>query len=429
MSYIVNARVAPLCHSQDHLGGVPITTGDVSTAVASESSFVEPESLLGSHEATRTRHRRKCGLNYHHLTARPLGSRKQFAFGGSYRRVRGLTSQRRLSKELRLEAFDGDQLMLSHNTVRPHPRSVTVLPSSLLLQASGFAARPRVAVGWLVTSWAPPPGHLPLGPSKLGGASLPVATVRQIEFRIRRGRGHGHSPIDTEGSRPWWEWLDLTTDHERRISVAQRILVDANRRGGRRQITRPNHGDHDALGQPQTTIHERESVTCALQRRQGILAPFDLRPTTTFDRERLVQSDRVGAEHLLLSNSRSVAQPDHPSACISEKLSEFRQRRLPSGTLLVDRLVPNESATVPLGFEYTRSARAWAQPVRVAHRLDHTFEHSIPLFQSSPWTWASTTAMLSERSSSAVPSTYVARARHAAPGSHLTTKNSAESIR
>jgi hypothetical protein len=105
VAYIVNTGMTPFCHSEDRPRSVSIATVGVLAAVATESSFGEPQPLRGSCEAAGAGHRRVGGLDDHHRSSSPRGTVDQFSSGLTQRDVRGLAGHRRPGQELELEVF------------------------------------------------------------------------------------------------------------------------------------------------------------------------------------------------------------------------------------------------------------------------------------------------------------------------------------
>jgi hypothetical protein len=99
-----------------------------------------------------------------------------------------------------------------------------VLVRALLMDFRSLAFGPFVPVrrGFAFGITA---GHSPLGLGELGGTTLAVTQVGQVEGRVGGRGGGGHTPVDADGTRDVRGGLDLAADHERRIPVAARVLA------------------------------------------------------------------------------------------------------------------------------------------------------------------------------------------------------------
>lgn len=85
--------------------------------------------------------------------------------------------------------------------------------------------------------------------------------------------------------------------------------------------------------------------------------------------ERGIQRLRVRAQHLLLRDLGTLAQPRRASPSPSQLFAQCRERRLPAGLLLVDGFVPQEPAAMPLLDQSAFGNSSRPQPVVVAHHL------------------------------------------------------------
>ncbi len=307
MSDILDTDVAPFCHGQIHSGSVPVPAVGESAVLAPEVSLVQFESF-GSRETGTARHGRVCGPDHHHRPPGPPGTLDEFPLRRTDRGVSGLACHGGFGQEQRFEVLDGDQVVGGDDSFGPYPGIVDGLPGGFLRQLSslspGLAVTPRLCSAFAVTA-----GHLPLRSRQLGRASLPMSEVRQIEGR-RGGRRRGeHAPADTDPTFTTRVGRDLAAYHERGVPAAQAVAVDANRRGRRGKLSRLHHRNRDALRQHQPAITDREPACGVLQRRQGSPAGLDLRMSAPAHLERVVQRPRVIAQHLLLGNLGSLAQP------------------------------------------------------------------------------------------------------------------------
>ncbi|PKV80119.1 hypothetical protein ATK86_4536 [Nocardia fluminea] len=381
MSYVVNACVAPLCHSQNYSGSISVAPSGIPTGRTPEGSVSEFEPLLGSRKATRTRHRRVRGHNHHHLPAGPRATVDQLTLRGADRRIGCLARHRGSGQELHVEVLDRDRLMFVDYPARPHTRSMGVLPGGLLVQSGGGAARDSVPVGRGLSAWATPARHFSLRPSQLSRTPGPETLVGQVEVRVcRSGRGR-NTPIDADAIGRRRHLCYFSADHERGIPVSERIPVDTNRTRLRRQFARPHNRNLDALRQSQAAVCDRESIAGVLQRRQTVLAPFDRRPTMAFSGERLMPGADIGTKHLLLGDLGTAAKPGALPTRSGQEFSKFGERGPATAALLVDRLVPQKPAPMPLGLEPAHSLRSGAQAIGVPHGLDHTFECTADISQ------------------------------------------------
>jgi len=374
MSDVVNTSVAPLCHSQDHPGSVPVPAVSESALLAQEDSFREPESLLGSRETTRTRHRRIRGLYQHHPPAGPYSPFDQFPLRGADRRIRSLTGHVGPCKKFRAEVLDCDQVMTVDDPLGPNPRIVPSLPGGLLLQLGGIPAGALVPLRLRTTHAAVAPRHRPLGPAELCGTTLAMSEIRQIESRVR-GRGcDGHTPVDSDAtvhinSR---DGGGVAAHHERGVPVTERISMHANACRLGRQFPRPDDRYNDTLGQTQSTVTKRESSGGVLQRWERVTALPERRSPAALHRERVLQRLRVCPQRLLLRDLRALTQPSIAAAGLGEELPELSERRPAAGLLLLHCLVPQVPAPMPLGFESTHRLRAGPEPIAVPHGFFHS---------------------------------------------------------
>lgn len=381
MADVVNTSVAPFCHSQDHPGSVPVSVVGKAALPAQEGSFCEPESLLGSRETTRTRHRRVCGRDQHHLSTGPHGTLDQLPFQRPDRCIGGLPGHRRLGEELRREVLDRDQVVIVDDALHPGPPIMPGLASSLLLQGRRLLAGPLVSLGLRATPAAVSSGHLPLCFAEFGGAALTMPQIWQVELRMR-GRGRdGYTPIDADrtalidrgGSD------DFASHHEGCVPVPERIPVYSHTGRLARQLPRPHHWDHDALRKAQPTVAAGEPSGAVLERRKRLPARLELRAPAAFLRERVLQRLRIRAQNLLLRNLRTLAQPGVVAAGIGQELSKPGERRLETALLLSHSLVPQIAAAMPLRFERTFSHHARPEPIAVTH----DFLHSMTIVRST----------------------------------------------
>ena len=373
MSDVVNADTVEFYRGrQDHGGGVPVTVRSMPAGLATEDSYTQREPLLGSHKTTRAGHSRIGGRHQHHPPARPLGPYKQLALRDPDSGISCLAGQRGTTEELRFEVLDSDRVMIGDHSPRPHTSSMTVLAGGLLVQPRRFAPSHLVSPTGGVATWATPTSHLPLRSREFGGAPPPIPEVGQVMGRAGRRRGRSEAPVDTDSAGRGRRVLDRAAHHERRVPVAEGVAVDADRGRRRGQFPRPHHRDRDAFGQGQPAVGDSEPACGVFQRRQRLLAGLPDRSTTCLHRERVVQGARVVPQGLLLGDLRSFAQPGGARAGSGQHFRQSGEGWFVALALLVDRFIPEESATVPFGFQCAYRLRAGAQAVGVAHDLIHT---------------------------------------------------------
>jgi hypothetical protein len=98
--------------------------------------------------------------------------------------------------------------------------------------------------------------------------------------------------------------------------------------------------------------------------------------------DQVVQRLGVGAQCLLLSNLRSAAQPRRTPAGLREQFGELAQRGLVPDPVLVDGLIPEEAAAMPLSQQRTLRLRPRAQAVGVVHRLERVYYSTASILSS-----------------------------------------------
>jgi len=371
LSYVVSTSMAALCHGQDYPGSIPVTICSASAGRAHEASFPEREAFLGSRTALSAGHRCIGGRDQHHLPARPLAAIEKFPLGRADRGVSGLTRHRGPGQEQRLEVLDGDHLMVIHNPLGPCPGGVCVLARGFLLQLRSVPPGALVPVRLRLAALPAPPGHFSLRLCQFSGAASPVAPVRQVVGRIGGSSCGSDAPVDADPSVRPGRGRGVAADDERGVPVAEAVPVNTDARRGGRQVTGPYHGNRSALGQAQPAVADREPAHGVLQRGQGDLAPLFRRPAAALDLERVVQSQHVCAEHLLLSDLGAAPQPPVLRSRSSQQLRQLTQRRLAAAPLLMDRLVPQPAAPAPLLQQRALGLHAGAQAVGVAHCFRH----------------------------------------------------------
>ena len=370
MSDVLDTDVAPFCHGQNHSGSVPVPTVGVTAVRAPEVSLVQFESF-GSRETPAACHGRVCGSDHHHLPPGPPGTLDEFTLGRADRGISSIARHGGLRQELWLEVLGGDQMVVVDNAFGPHTRVVNGSQGRSLRQPGnmppGIGVAPRLRTALAVTS-----RHCALRSRQLRSASPAMAEMWEIEGRGGGGRRGGHTPIDPDVALAVRMRLDLTAHDERGIPMPQAVPAHTHRRRLARQLPGPHNRNRNTLRQDQTTFTDREPSPRVLQRRQRTLAGLDLRTTTPLHREGLIQRSRVITQHLLLGDLRTFAQPQHRRSCLGQQLPEPRERRLPTRSLLMDRLVPQPSTTPPLGHQRCLGSAPGPKPVRVPHHLIHS---------------------------------------------------------
>src|SRR5882757_303199 len=378
--------MAEFCHGQDHPGCVPVALSGMPALFAPEGPFGEPEPLLGSRKTTRTRHRGVCGRHQHHLPARPLAPFDQFPFGGANGGIGRFPRHTRARQESRPEVFHGDCLVVLDHGTRPLPRGVDVLPSGFLVQRGGLTPRPQVTLRRGLPASAAPASHPPLCPCKLGSTPLPVPPVGQVIGGISSGGGGAHAPINTDRTISLGNGSDVTAHNERGVPVPETIPIDPHARRCRRQLTRPDHRDTHPARQPQAVVADTETAHGVFQRRQCLLPRLKRGLAPTLNPVGIVKRGSVGAQRLLLGHLRAIVEPHNARASRSEQLRQLAKRGPTPGFLLVNSLIPQKPAAVPLLEQRTFSLRAGAQPVGEALRLDHQRLYTASHYIASGWT-------------------------------------------
>jgi len=370
VSYVVNTSTDTFSRGQDHSGSVQVSPCGKAAVRAPEGLFGESQACL-SLAAPRTRHRRVGGRHQHHRSARPLATFNQLRLGRTDRSISALAGHRGPGQELRFEVLDSDDLVVVDDTLRPDPPRVLVLVRGLAVQLRRSPLGPLVPVR---RSLAPgvTTGHLPLGSSELGRTPPPMSEVGQIVSRIGSCGRAPHPPVDTNRPSKLRNGLGVAADHERRIPVPKRILIDTDTARLGWKITGPHHRDAHAPGQPQPATADSETPSGVLQRWVRFLMGCELRPTPILDLERLGQCEAVSPQDLLLSNLRPFTQPNDPASGLGKQLAQSGEVWALPGLLHVDGFVPEEPASVPLREQRALRLHARAQTVRVAHCLNHT---------------------------------------------------------
>ncbi len=344
------------CRGQDRPGGVSVSSGDVSTGRALESSLRQRQAVLGSRPALAARHRCVGGRHYHHRSACPQGVGNQFAFSGSDGVIGCLTRHRGLEQKLGAEVFHRDQLVARHDAARPLAGCVLALPCDFLvcngsLPLCGLVSARRFLARFGFTS-----GHAALIFRELACGGFRVLGSFEVELWFRCGRDCGYAPVDPDCAVNLGKWLIVDAYDEAGIPVPEAVLVDPHAGRFAGQFTRPHHRDQPTPRQPQATVFEAEPVTGVLQTRQSFLRVLETAPALARER----------AQRLLLRGHRAGGQP--------------RQRRTSHGQVLTadiraailtrrHTLIPNPPGPMPLTHQRTLDLHSRTQPeVETQHR-------------------------------------------------------------
>jgi len=372
MSNVVNTSKAALSLGEDRPRSVPVTIGGISAVRAPEDSFGQPEARLSlatlraGHGGVRRRHQ-------HHRSARPCAVLDQSPLRAANGGVGGLSRHPGFGQELAPQVFHRNHLVVVDNRLRPRSSGVSVLPCCLFAQPSDLEFRVLVplrgcpSAGFLATR------HLPLCLCKLGGAALPVTGVGQVVRRVSGNRRSGDTPIDAYAAGDLIEGVALAPNNERGVPVTQRVLVDPNRRRGGRQLTGPDDRDAHPVREPQAAFTDREAALGVLQAGKRCLAFLERWACATLHLEGILERATVIPESLLLGNLGAIPEPGEFTACSGEQFRQSTEGGALAGLLLVDGLVPEEPATVPLCGQCSLRLCAGAQTEVVPHCLVHTF--------------------------------------------------------
>src|ERR1022692_3772077 len=386
MSYVVSTSTAAFCRGQDHPGSVPVPGSGVTAVRALESSFGQPEAPLGSRKTLRAGHCRVGGRNEHHLPGRLRATFDQFPLRRPDRSISGLARHRGLCQEQRLEVLDGDGLVVVHDRPGPDTARVGVLPGGFLVELRRLPARALIALRLGLPALTLTTRHPALRPGQLGSTALAVPAVGQVVGRIGCGGRGGDAPVDADTGSGFRCWLSLASDDERCMPVPEGILRDADARRVGRKLAGPDDRDADTFGQDQPAVADAEPTGGVLQagQRHGSFLSDWL--TAALDLERVIEGEGVSAESLLLSDLRPVTQPAKTAAGLGEHLGQAAERRTGPGSLLVNGLVPEEPAAVPLVGQRAFRHGAGAQAVGVAHCLVHAKHYTAQTCIVSTWT-------------------------------------------
>src|SRR5882757_704648 len=385
-----------ICHGQNHSGGVAVAVRGVSAVFAPENSFPQPQALLGYRVTHGAGHGGVGRRHQHHLPARPHTTFDQFPFSCTDRGVGRLSSHRGTGQELRLEVLHRDGLVIGDHATHPLPRDVDVLPGGFLVQLRRRQSGSTVALRRGLSASTAASGHLPLRSREFGSAPPTVTAKRQVVGGVGRGGRGSNTPVDTDATLSVSGPLGGAANNERGVPVPEAVLIDTDTGRIGRQLPRPHHGDDHAVGQAKSTISEGEAPGGVLQRRQRLLTRLDPRLATPTDLVRVVERGGVSPQRLLLRNLGTHAQPRERAARFGEQLRQLEERGLTATPLLVHGFVPQIPAAVPLLDKRALRDRAWAQPVVVAHCLDHTFDYTAAVAgygHGAPSPWRSSSAM------------------------------------
>ncbi len=374
MSYVVSTDTVEFYRGrQNHSGRIAVSVRGVTTRITLEDTHIQREPLLGSRTTARTGHRRISGRNQHHLPPRPHSTLDQFPLRGTDRGIRRLPGHRRTGQERGFEILHRDHVMISDHSPSPHTRRMRVLASRLLMDSRGLTACTLVSSARGLPTCTASPCHLPLRASQFDRTPFTMPAVGQVVGGVGGGRRGRHPPVDTDATgRGGNHSGEFAAHHKRRVPVAERVPAHTHRGGFTGQFPRPHDRNDDLAGQAQAAVLDRESACRVFQRRQRLLAGLDDRAAATFHLERMVERLGVGTQRLLLRDLGTRTQPRVPCSCSGEHLRQFPESRLLPGLLLVDGFIPQETATMPFGFERTRRRSARAQAIGVTHDLIHS---------------------------------------------------------
>lgn len=381
MSDALNRSVAPFCHSQDRPGSVAVPVFDQAAGFAHEDTDSQRQAVLGSRSASAARHRRVGGLHQHHLPASPLGILDQRSLDSGHGRVSSLARHRGLGQELRPEVLDGDRLVVRHYLLGPDAGSVGVPALRSLGDLGSLQFGALIALGLLVSLGSAAAGHLPLRLGQFGRRALLVPEVRQVIGRVgRRCRG-GYAPVDADRPGGFRHGLDLATDDERGVPVAEAVAVDPHRGRLGGQVAGPDDRQAHALGQDQATLAHGEPALRVRHARLCLAGGLEPWLASSLDLEGVVVCLGEGAQLLLLGHLGALAEPVHLGPLGREPLGQDAEGDALPGAHLLNGVVPQVPGPVPLGGQCIDRLRTWAQAVRVAHRLFHTdtIQHRYPI--------------------------------------------------
>ncbi len=356
MSDSVSTNTLAFYRGKDRPCGVAVSPGGVTAGPAPENSFRQWESLLGSRETTRTRHRCVGGRHNHHRPARPRSGSDQFTFRRTDSVVGSFTRHRGLEQKLGTEILHSDQLVVADDGLRPGPRRVLSLAGNLFVQSRGLPLRGLIAPRTVPPRFRFTPGHAPLVGGQPIRCRLRVSRGFQIKLRLGSSGNAENTPVDTHRTGHLAQRGIVDTDHETGIPVAQRVLKHSNAGWFAGQFARPHHRDQPAASQTQATVFETEPVTGVLQTRQSGLRVLEVASALTSER----------AQRLLLRGHRAFPQPRQPSPRGSQVLA--RQVR---AAIFARRntLVPNPARPMPLAQHPPLRHGSGPKPVVVAkHR-------------------------------------------------------------
>ncbi len=212
---------------QDRPGGVSVSSGDVSTGRALESSLRQRQAVLGSRPALAAHHRCVGGRHDHLMRGDDLTS-----------------------------PLAGCLLALAGYPLVCNGSLALCLP---------IAAR-RFLVGFGFTS-----GHAALIFRELRCGGFRVLGRFEVELRLRRGGDCGYAPIDTHRAVDLGKWLLVDAYDKAGVPVAEAVPVDAHRARFGRQLPRPHDRDQPAASQPRQRRTGRGQVLAA-DMRVAILA-------------------------------------------------------------------------------------------------------------------------------------------------------------
>ncbi len=371
MSDSLSTSTVSLYRGKDRPCGVPVAPVCVSAGVTREGSFGQVESLLGSRETTRTRHRRVGGRHDHHRSASPLGVGDQFTLGLPNSVVGGFTRHRGLEQKLGAKVFDRNKLVVGYDFACPLPRNVLALACNLLMQTRGLLLSSLVAVRSSLAGFRFTPRHPPLILSKFLTRFQCEPGRLEVVFGFGRGGDAGHTPIDPDRATAFGQRLIVSAYNEAGVPMPKRILVDTHRAWFGGEVAVPHNRETDSF-ESQSPILDREPITGVAEAGARTLG---LERAFPFALERV--------QRLFLSVLRTSPQPVDPLT------RDGQVATLDLATMAIfagsDQMIPQPAATVPLIEQGSLSACTRAQPVVVAKHRGRGHKTNVSARSDIPW--------------------------------------------
>ncbi len=352
MSDSVNTNTLAFYRGKDRPCGVAVSPGGVTAGPAPENSFRQWESLLGSRETTRTRHRCVGGRHNHHRPASPRSGSDQFTFRCTDSVVGSFTRHRGLEQELGAEVFHRDQLVGGDDAARPLAGRVLALPGDFLVQPRSLSFRGLITPGTPASGFRFTPRHPPLVGDQFLCRCFRIFGALKVELGLGRGGDAGHTPVDTDRPRHLGQRLVEDAYDEAGVPVPESVPIHPIAGWLRRQLPRPHDRDQPTPRQPQPTIFEAEPVAGVFQARPRFLRVLE--GASALARER--------AQRLGLRGHRAGGQPRQRGPRGSQILA---RQVSPTVFARCHALVPNPAGPMPLAHQRTLGLRSRAQPIIV----------------------------------------------------------------